>query len=137
MYKRMQNYFKSKGIKHQLTAPYTPEQNGVAERKNRSLMEMARCMLYDADMHIKFWAEAVNNANYIQNRLLSAAVSVTPFELWFGKSPNLSHVRVFGVVAYVQLNKQLIMKKSTELDWSQRDFPKNTVKTTTKFLRRL
>lgn len=104
--KRMQSYFKDKGIIHQLTAPYTPEQNGVAERKNRSLMEMARCMLYDADMNIKFWAEAVNNANYIQNRLSSAAVRVTPYELWFGKSPNLSHVHVFGAVAYVHINKQ-------------------------------
>lgn len=85
---------------------YTPEQNGVAERKNRSLMEMARCMLYDANMHIKFWAEAVNNANYIQNRLLSSAVKVTPFELWLKKTPNLSHVRMFGTVAYAHINKQ-------------------------------
>lgn len=104
--KQMQQYFKEKGIIHQLTAPYTPEQNGVAERKNRSLMEMARCMLFDADMNLKFWAEAVNNANYIQNRILSAAVNVTPFELWNGKPPNLKHIRIFGAVAYAQINKQ-------------------------------
>lgn len=104
--KRMKNYFKRKGIVHQLTAPYTPEQNGVAERRNRSLVEMGRCMLFDADFELKYWAEAVNNANYIQNRMLSAAVDVTPFELWSGKPPNLSHIRMFGCVAYAHINKQ-------------------------------
>lgn len=104
--KKMQKFFKNKGIIHQLTAPYTPEQNGVAERKNRSLMEMARCMLYDANIHIKFWAEAVNNANYIQNRLSSVSVNKTPFELWFGRPPNLSHIRIFGSAAYVHVEKQ-------------------------------
>ncbi|GBP07332.1 Retrovirus-related Pol polyprotein from transposon TNT 1-94 [Eumeta japonica] len=103
---KAQQFFKNKGILHQLTAPYTPQQNGVAERKNRSLMEMARCMLFDAKMEIKFWAEAVYHANYIQNRILSAAVNSTPFELWYGKPPKLNHVHIFGAVAYAQINKQ-------------------------------
>lgn len=65
----MQSFLKEKGIRHQKTVPYSPQQNGVAERKNRSLTEMAKCMLLDANMENKYWAEAVNTANYIQNRL--------------------------------------------------------------------
>lgn len=104
--KKMEGYLKSKGIIHQLTAPYSPEQNGVAERKNRSLMEMARCMLNDSEIHVKFWAEAVNTANYVQNRIQTSVANVTPFSLWFNKTPSLSHIRIFGSVAYAHINKQ-------------------------------
>ena len=63
---KLANYLRSKGIKHETTVPHTPEQNGVAERKNRSLSEMANCMLIQANLELKFWAEAVMTSNYIQ-----------------------------------------------------------------------
>lgn len=83
----VQQWLRQEGIQAQFTAPYTPQQNGVAERKNRTLIEMSRCMLEDAGMDKTFWAEAVNTSNYLQNRLPSRSISKTPFELWNGKAP--------------------------------------------------
>lgn len=100
------NYLKEEGIKIQYTASYTPEQNGVAERKNRTLIEMVRCMLFDTDMDKKFWGEAVNTANYLQNRLPSRSVSKTPYELWFKQSPNVKNLQVFGCKAFMHIPKQ-------------------------------
>ncbi|KAH9657443.1 Integrase catalytic domain-containing protein [Citrus sinensis] len=71
------------GIEHQLTAPYTPQQNGVVERKNRTIMEMARCLLHDKGLPKKFWAEAVNTAVFLLNRLPTKALQKkTPLEAW-------------------------------------------------------
>lgn len=69
------------GIEHQLTAPYTPQQNGVVEWRNRFILEMTRCMLYEKNLPKKFWAEAANTAVFLQNRLPTKAVkNQTPFE---------------------------------------------------------
>lgn len=57
------------GLQHQFSVPYTPQQNGVVERKNRTLQEMANCMIPSRSMDLCFWAEAVNYAHYIQNRM--------------------------------------------------------------------
>ena len=59
-------------------------QNGIAERKNRWLVEMSRCMLAEANMSYTYWGEAVNTANYIQNRLISSAIPCIPYERWEG-----------------------------------------------------
>lgn len=67
--KELQGFLKERGIKHQFTVAYTPQQNGVAERKNRSLVKMARCLLIDAKMDKKYWNKAVLWATYLQNRL--------------------------------------------------------------------
>ena len=74
--KAMINYLQMKGITSQYTVPYCPQQNGIAERKNRSLVEMSRCMLAEANMSYTYWGEA---ANYIQNRLTSSAIPCTPY----------------------------------------------------------
>ncbi len=72
------------GIEHQLTTPYTPQQNGVSERKNRSIMEMARCMLHEKELPKNLWAEAASTAVFLLNRLPTRAVKEkTPFEAWF------------------------------------------------------
>jgi len=63
-------YLAKEGIKHQLTVPYTPQQNGVSERRNRTLMEMARCLLYEKKLPLNFWVEAVNTTSYLINRRL-------------------------------------------------------------------
>jgi len=73
-----------------LTAPYNPQQNGVSERKNRSILEMAMCMLYQKELPNKFWAEAANTTVFIQNRIPAQAIqNQTPFEAWFGFKPSL------------------------------------------------
>lgn len=91
------NYLKSRGIARRLTIPYNPEQNGVAERKNRTLQEMARCILMESGLPPSFWAEAVNTANYIRNRCPSKSLNgMTPYEVWTGEVPDLSHFGVFG-----------------------------------------
>ena len=99
-------YLKSKGITRRLTVPYNTEQNGVAERKNRTLLETARCLLLDARLPDSFWAEAVNTANYVRNRLPTKNLDdKTPFEVWTGKVPNISNFRVFGSKVYY-LNRE-------------------------------
>lgn len=107
------------GIKHQTSTPYTPEQNGLAERMNRTLVERAKAMLFDANLKKEYWAEAVATAAYIVNRSPSRVLAeVTPFEKWSGKKPNISHLKIFGSKAMVHIPKQNRLKwdrKSREL----------------------
>ncbi len=100
------NLLNGEGIQTQFTAGFSPQQNGVAERKNRSLVEMARCMLLDAKLPTTFWAEAINMANYMQNRLPSKAISKTPYELWNEKKPGINHFRAFGSKCFVYIPAQ-------------------------------
>ena len=88
-------------IKHQCTMPYTLQQNGVAERKNMSLMVMARCMVKSQVLPHAFWLEAVMCATYVLNRCPTKALqSITPYEAWHGRKPSVAHLRVFGCLAY-------------------------------------
>lgn len=98
------SFLKSHGIQRQVTAPYTPQQNGVSERKNRTLVDMVRCMLIESCLDIKYWGEAVLAANYINNRLPTCD-GVTPFERWNGYTASIRHLRPFGSVAYVHIPK--------------------------------
>lgn len=95
--KESEEYLKRHGILRRLTIPYNPEQNGVAERKNRTLLEMARCLLIQSNLPSCFWAEAILAANYIRNRCPSRTLGGrTPFELWTGSPPDVSNLREFG-----------------------------------------
>lgn len=103
----LQDYLSANGIRHQLTVEYTPEQNGVAERANRTIIEKARSMLQDSDLGKQYWAEAVNTAIYLKNRSPTLALKdVTPEEAWTGEKVDLSHLRVFGCTAHVHIPKQ-------------------------------
>ena len=94
------------GIEHQLTAPYTPQQNGVSERKNRTIMEMARCMMHEKGLPKKFWAEAANTAVFLLNRLPTKAVQrKTPFEAWYGYKPFVHNFKVFGCICFTYVPK--------------------------------
>ena len=78
---RFQKICDDAGILHQLTTVYTPQQNGVCERKNRTVLDMARCLLFEAKMPNNFWAEAVNTSVYLLNRLpTKAVIGKTPFQ---------------------------------------------------------
>ena len=100
------NHFCEKyGIKHNFSAPGTPQQNGVVERKNRSLEELARTMLNESNIPKYFWADAVNTACYIINRVLIRPIlKKTPYELYKGRKPNIAHLRVFGCKCFVLNN---------------------------------
>nr|KAJ0219061.1 hypothetical protein LSAT_V11C300140140 [Lactuca sativa] len=98
-------YFESTGIIHQITAPYTPQQNGVAERKNRTLKEMVNSMLSYSGLSEGFWGEAMLTASYILNRTPNKRSKNTPYELWCKKVPNLSYLKVWGCRAVVRLTE--------------------------------
>lgn len=101
MSQEVRDLLKREGIFHQKSNPHTPQQNGVAERRNRYLVEMCRCLLFQASLDRKFWAEAINTANYIENRLTTKHHNVTPHKKWFGHKPNMNYFRTFGCKAYV------------------------------------
>jgi len=84
------------GIIHEFSSPRTPQQNGVVERKNRSLQEMARTMLHENNLAKHFWAEAVNTACYVQNRIyIRPLLNKTAYELFKGRKPNISYFHQF------------------------------------------
>jgi len=93
----LNDFLSDEGIKHQYSAAYTPQQNGVAERKNRTLIEMARTMLAEFKSPYNFWAEAISTACHASNRLyLRKEINKTPYEILTGNKPNISYFRVFG-----------------------------------------
>ena len=113
-----QCFLKESGIQPQFTAAYSPQQNGISERLNRTLIEAARSMLNHAGLSNVFWAEAVSTATYLRNRMVSSALKTgeTPYLLWYGEKPNLSHVRVFGCAVYVHISdRRKLDKKARKL----------------------
>lgn len=102
-----ESFLRGNGIEHQTSTPYSPQLNGLAERMNRTLVERARCMLYDADLSKQFWAEALATAAYVVNRSPTKSIDgKTPMEMWSGKKPNLSNLRIFGSEVMVQVPKE-------------------------------
>lgn len=105
------DYCKSKGIQISYTAPRNAEMNGVAERLNRNLQEKALSMLSAGGLDRSFWADAVLAANYIKNRCPTSAAgnqfkSKTPAEIWCGRKPDLSNMRIFGSICYNHIAKE-------------------------------
>nr|AAK70407.1 pol polyprotein [Citrus x paradisi] len=97
------------GIIHQVTAPYSPQSNGIAERKNRTLKEMMNAMLISSGLPQNMWGEAVLSANYLLNKIPRKQENTTPYELWKGRSPSYKFLRVWGCLAkvVVPLNKKV------------------------------
>jgi hypothetical protein len=94
----------NEGIKRQLTAAYTPQQNGISERKNRTLMNMVRSMLAGRNVPKLFWPEAVKWACYVMNRSPTLSVkNMTPEEAWSGEKPSVHHFKVFGCLAFAHI----------------------------------
>ena len=90
-----------KGITRQLTMPYTLQQNGVAKRKNQTLLEMVRLMMAQTNLLISYWGDTLLIASYILNQVPSKSVFSTPNELWTEKKPNLNNLRPWGSTSYV------------------------------------
>ena len=104
--KEFELYLKQNGISHQTTVKKTPEQNGVAERMNRTLIEAVRSLLSESNLHKRFWAEALMTSIYLRNRSPTSAVSgMTPYEVWTGRKPCVDNLRIFGCICYSHIPK--------------------------------
>ena len=99
------------GIIHEFSSPRTPQQNGVVERKNRTLQEMVRTMIHENNLAKHLWAEVVNTTCYVQNRIyIRPILEKTTYELFKGRRPNISYFHQFGCTCYI-LNNKLDLKK--------------------------
>jgi len=112
--KDLQNWCHEKGMDVQLTVPYSPSQNGVAERMNRTLrlIKLSRAMIVATKMLEFLWEHAVSHAAYVHNRSYTISIrGQTPYEAWHGIKPNIAHLREFGVPVWVLLQGQNIAQK--------------------------
>ena len=108
----LKSWCHSQGIELQVTAPYSPSQNGVAERMNRTLVELARAMLAAALLPEFLWEPAVTHAAYLRNlSFTKPRAKATPYQIWHGKKPSVSHLREFGAPVWVLLQGQRIQWK--------------------------
>ncbi|GJT79726.1 retrovirus-related pol polyprotein from transposon TNT 1-94 [Tanacetum coccineum] len=115
--KNLTDYYESVGITHEKTVPRTPQQNGVVERRNRTLVEAARTMLIFSKAPLFLWAEAVATACYTQNRsLIHTLHNKTPYELVHDKKPDLSFLRIFGALCYPTNDSEDLGKLKAKAD---------------------
>ena len=103
----LKQWLRGQGIELQTTAPYSPSQNGAAERLNRTLVELARAMMIGANVPMFLWEYALQHAAYLHERTPTKALEgKTPYEAWYGNKPDVSHLREFGSPVYVLLQGQ-------------------------------
>ena len=120
------NHLKSCVIVPQLTPPGTPQRNGVSERRNRTLLDMVRSMMSQSDLPLSFWGFALESAALTLNRVPSKSVAKTPYEMWYGKSPNLSWLKIWGCDTFVKrLQSDKLTPKSDKCIFV--GYPKDTI----------
>lgn len=95
------------GIIQQTMHSYSPHENGIAERWNRTLTEMVRCLLVQSGLSIVYWDEMVNTATYIRNRCVVGTIRKTPFEAFYHTKPKIEHMRTIGCLVYYKVKKNL------------------------------
>jgi hypothetical protein len=105
--KEFVNFYEDVGIKRELTSPYNPQQNGVAERKNRIIMEVVKTMIHDEDLPMCLWAEVAMTTIYVQNQLSHSALGFkTQEEMFTRKKPEVSHLKIFGCPVFIHIPKE-------------------------------
>ncbi|KAI3748889.1 hypothetical protein L6452_12302 [Arctium lappa] len=113
----LNNFFENKGISHNFSSVRTPQQNGVAERRNRTIIEAARSMLSDSHLPTQFWAEAVNTACFTQKRsLIIKRFGKTAYELFVGRKPSISFLHIFGCQCFILNNRDQLGKFDPKAD---------------------
>ncbi|TYK18908.1 gag-pol polyprotein [Cucumis melo var. makuwa] len=111
------NFCQSEGLFHEFSAPMTPQQNGVVERKNWTLQEMERVMIHAKSLPIHFWGKAVNTACHIHNRIaLYLGTTVTNYQLWKGRKPNIKYFHMFGSKCYILYDIEYHQKWDSKSD---------------------
>lgn len=102
-------YCKSSGIVLRVTAPHTPQQNGVAERANRTIASKARAMLIQSGLGTSYWHRAVHHPVFLDNKTITSALRLkkTPHEVWYGNKPSINHIQTFGCLAYRLIRKEI------------------------------
>src|SRR5579859_6575436 len=103
-------YLKKCGIRKEITAPYSPDQNGVSERANRTIIERTKAIMADMDIPKHLWFKVAKSVVYLKNRSPTKSVPTTPYEAWHHQKPNLSHLRIIGTTCYVHIPKQKRIK---------------------------
>lgn len=104
-------FCETSGINRHLTAPYSPQQNGLVERRNRTLMEMTRSILKHMSVPNYLWGEGVRHSTYLINRVATKFLeSMTPYEALKGRKPNIKHLKVFGCLGYAKVDKPHLRK---------------------------
>ncbi|KZC14396.1 Copia protein [Dufourea novaeangliae] len=107
MNRNVYKFVREKGIQINACPPYVHELNGTAERFNRTIMDMSRCVLDEARVHRRFWPEVVCAAAYLKNRVLANTVDKkTPYEIFFDKKPSVKHLRLYGSRVFVRVPEQ-------------------------------
>ena len=108
---KFNDFYKEAGIKKELTVPYNPQQNGVAERKNRTIMEAAKAMIHDQSLPMFLWEEASRTTVYVQNRCPHKIVkNMTLKEAFIGVKPEVGHLQIFGCPIYIHVPKEKRIK---------------------------
>ncbi|KAI3770134.1 hypothetical protein L6452_01256 [Arctium lappa] len=115
--KIVEKYLESVGISHQYSVARTPQQNGVVERRNRTLVEAARTMLSQSDLPLFLWAEAVSTACHTQNRsMIHRRFQKTPYELINNRTPTIKYFHIFGCKCFVLNDRESLNKFSAKAD---------------------
>ena len=102
MSQEFDDHLKSRGIVPQLTPSGTPKRNGVSKQRNRTFLYMVQSMMSKSDLPLSFWGYALETADFTLNRVPSKSVDKTPHEMWTGKSPTLSFLKIWGCEAFVK-----------------------------------
>lgn len=116
-YVALKNWCLKKGINMDFSPAYSPQNNGKAERLNRTLCDKTRALLFDSGVDKKLWPEALRVAAYVTNRSPTTSLKITPYEKWTGRKPNLRNLRIFGSTAYIKVlrNVRKLDEKSRKL----------------------
>ncbi|KAK2423987.1 putative mitochondrial protein [Trifolium repens] len=114
---KLSDFCESEGIKQEFSSPITPQQNGVVERKNRTIQESARAMLHAKKLPYHFWAEAMNTACYVHNRVtMRKGTNCTIYELWKDRKPTVKYFHVFGSKCYILADREQRRKMDPKSD---------------------
>ncbi|XP_004309938.1 PREDICTED: uncharacterized protein LOC101308341 [Fragaria vesca subsp. vesca] len=112
-----ENYCEEFGVHHEFSAPITLQHNGIVERKNMVLVELSKVMLAASGLNHSFWEEVVNNACYTLNRvILRPGTTMTPYEIWRGRKPNIAHLKVFGSPCFIYRDREYLTKFDAKSD---------------------
>ena len=109
--RNFEDYCKENGILQNFAVAYNPQSNGVAERLNRTLLNMTRAQLIEAYLNPVFWAEAIMTSNYIKNRLPTKITGMSPYQKLFNKIPSANHLKVFGCVVFANIDNKTNINK--------------------------